>query len=211
MNIGSKLGRAFGLRKSWIESVKVDELEKELMHVDNQIMLISKEIERLEKQKKELFRKGIGKSDIEKLLLAEKIKDLDAEIKMKLKEYNKLMKQRRALSNLIRLKKWESKLKEKGIWDKLKNMEPDKLMQMLTNVEFEEKMFEENIDKINQVLGAEFTQVEVDESTKEILQLWSKVEKAELTPEAVEEQLEVKLKAEGEEGEEKEEKEKEAA
>ena len=211
MNIGSKLGRAFGLRKSWIESVKVDELEKELMHVDNQIMLISKEIERLEKQKKELFRKGIGKSDIEKLLLAEKIKDLDAEIKMKLKEYNKLMKQRRALSNLIRLKKWESKLKEKGIWDKLKNMEPDKLMQMLTNVEFEEKMFEENIDKINQVLGAEFTQVEVDESTKEILQLWSKVEKAELTPEAVEEQLEVKLKAEEEEGEEKEEKEKEAA
>ena len=211
MNIGSKLGRAFGLRKSWIESVKVDELEKELMHVDNQIMLISKEIERLEKQKKELFRKGIGKSDIEKLLLAEKIKDLDAEIKMKLKEYNKLMKQRRALSNLIRLKKWESKLKEKGIWDKLKNMEPDKLMQMLTNVEFEEKMFEENIDKINQVLGAKFTQVEVDESTKEILQLWSKVEKAELTPEAVEEQLEVKLKAEEEEGEEKEEKEKEAA
>jgi len=204
MGIGSKITKALGLKKPWIETVKVNELEKELMHIDNQILLISKEIERLEKQKRELFRKGIGKSDVEKLLLAEKIKDLDAEIKMKLKEYNRLMKQRRALSNLIRLKKWEDKLKEKGIWEKLKSIEPDKLMQMLTNVEFEEKMFEENIDKINQILGAEFARVEVDESTKEILQLWEKVEKAELAPEAVEEQLSVKVRAEAEEEEEKE-------
>ena len=204
MGIGSKIGKALGFKKPWIETVKVGELEKELMRIDNQVLLISKEIERLEKQKRELFRKGIGKSDVEKLLLAEKIKDLDAEIKMKLKEYNRLMKQRRALSNLIRLKKWEDKLKEKGIWEKLKSIEPDKLMQMLTNVEFEEKMFEENIDKINQILGAEFARVEVDESTKEILQLWEKVEKAELAPEAVEEQLSVKVRAEAEEEEEKE-------
>lgn len=207
MGIGSRISKALGLKKPWIETVKVNELQKELMHIDNQILLISKEIERLEKEKRELFHKGIGKSDVEKLLLAEKIKDLDAEIKMKLKEYNRLMKQRRALSNLIRLKKWEDKLKEKGIWEKLKSIEPDKLMHMLTNVEFEEKTFEENLDKINQILGAEFTRVYVDESTKEILQLWEKVEKAELTPEAVEEQLAVKVRAETEEEEKEKEKE----
>ena len=78
---------------------------------------------------------------------------------------------------------------------------------MLTNIEFEEKMFEENIDKINQILGAEFAKVEIDESTKEILQLWEKVEKAELTPEAVEEQLAVKVRAEAEEEEKEKEKE----
>ena len=205
----SKIGKAFRLRKPWIETVKVEELQKELMRVDNQIMLLSKEIERLEREKKEIFRKGIGKSDIEKILLAEKIKDLDAEVKMKLREYNRLMKQRRALSNLIRLKKWEKKLREKGIWEKIKSIEPDKLMQMLTNVEFEERRFEENIDRINEILGAEFTKMEVDESTKEILQLWEKVEKAELTPEAVEEKLAVKV-AEAKEEEEKE-KEKELA
>ena len=205
MGIGSKIGKALGLKKkAWIETVKVEDLQRELLHIDNQIMLLSKEIERLEKQKKELFKKGIGKSDVEKLLIAEKIKDLDAEIKMKLKEYNRLMKQRRALSNLMRLKKWENKLKEKGIWEKIKSVEPEKLMQMLTNVEFEEQVFEQNLDKINQILGTEFTKVEVDESTKEILQLWEKVEKAELTPEAVEEQLAVKVKAEEEEEEEKE-------
>ena len=199
------ISKALGLKKSksWIETVKVEDLERELMHIDNQIMLLSKEIERLEKQKKELFRQGIGKSDIEKLLLAEKIKDLDAEIKMKLREYNRLMKQRRALSNLIGLKKWEDKLKEKGIWEKLKSIEPDKLIQVLTNVEFEERLFEENIDRINQLLGEELARVEIDESTKEILRLWEKVEKAELTPEAVEEQLRVRVRA-AEEGKERE-------
>ncbi len=202
------ISKALGLKKSksWIETVKVEDLERELMQVDNQIMLLSKEIERLEKQKKELFRQGIGKSDIEKLLLAEKIKDLDAEIKMKLREYNRLMKQRRALSNLIRLKKWEDKLKEKGIWEKLKSIEPDKLIRVLTNVEFEERLFEENIDRINQLLGEELARVEIDESTKEILRLWEKVEKAELTPEAVEEQLRVRVRA----AEEEKEREKEA-
>ncbi len=136
-------------------------------------------------------------------MLAEKIKDLDAEIKMKLREYNRLMKQRRALSNLIRLKKWEDKLKEKGVWEKLKSIEPDKLIQVLTNVEFEERLFEENIDRINQLLGEELARVEIDESTKEILRLWEKVEKAELTPEAVEEQLRVRVRA-AEEGKERE-------
>ncbi len=191
-------------RKPWIEKVKIDDLEKERLQIDNQILLLTKEIKKLENQKKRLFREGIGKSDIEKLLIAEKIKDIDADIKMKVREYNKLMKQRRALSNLIRLKQWESRLKERGIWEKIKSIEPEKLMQVLTTVEFEEAQFDKNIDKINEILGAEFTRVEVDESTKEIMKLWEKVEKAELSPETVEEQLAVKI-SEKEEEEEKEE------
>ncbi|MCD6488413.1 MAG: hypothetical protein J7K21_04230 [Desulfurococcales archaeon] len=197
------LGKLFG-RKPWIEKVKIDDLEKERLQIDNQILLLTKEIKKLEDQKKRLFREGIGKSDIEKLLIAEKIKDIDADIKMKVREYNKLMKQRRALSNLIRLKQWESRLKERGIWEKIKSIEPEKLMQVLTTVEFEEAQFDKNIDKINEILGAEFTRVEVDESTKEIMKLWEKVEKAELSPETVEEQLAVKI-SEKEEEEEKEE------
>jgi len=196
----------FGLfkKKAWIETIKVDELEKEMLRIENHITLISKEIERLEKQKKELFRKGIGKSDIEKLLIAEKIKDVDAEIKMKLKEYNRLMKQRRALSNLLRLKKWESRLKERGIWERIKSIEPETLIKALSEVEFEEAQFEKNLDKINQILGAQYAAVEMDETTQEILKLWEKVEKAELTPEAVEEQLAIKVTAEEEEEKEKE-------
>ncbi|OYT53049.1 MAG: hypothetical protein B6U76_09030 [Desulfurococcales archaeon ex4484_217_2] len=200
----SKIGKALGFRKPWIEKVKVENLEKEKLKVDNHILLISKEIEKLEREKKELFRQGIGKSDIEKLLLAEKIKELDAEVRMKIREYRRLMKQRRALSNLIRLKKWEKQLKEKGIWEKIKSIEPDKLMQMLTEVEFKEAQFEKNLDKINEILGAEYAKIEVDEATREIMQMWEKVEKAELSPEEVEEKLTVKVA-------EKEEEEKETA
>ncbi len=200
MGIGGRFKRVFG-RKDWIDSVKVEELERELIRIENQISLIGKEIQKLEKKKKELFQEGIGKSDVEKLLLAEKIKDLDAEIKMKLREYNRMMKQRRALSNLIRLKKWEARLKETGIWEKIKSVEPEKLMEALSNVQFEDKAFETNIDKINEILGREAMQVEVDEGTKEILELWEKVEKSELSPEVVEEELSVKIEPEEEEKE----------
>jgi len=193
-------------RKEWIEKVKVEDLEKEKLHIDNQIQLLSKEIQRLERQKKELFRQGIGKSEVEKMLLAEKIKDVDAEIRMKIKEYNSLMKQRRALSNLIRLKKWENKLKEKGIWDKIRSIEPEKLVKMLTEVEFKEETFEKNIDKINEILSSEFATIEMDESTREIMEMWERVEKAELSPEAVEEKLEVKLSPKEEKEEYEEEK-----
>jgi len=199
-----RIGKAFGFKKPWIEKVKIEELEKEKLKIDNRILLVSKEIEKLEKEKKDLFRQGIGKSDIEKLLLAEKIKELDAEVRMKIREYRRLMKQRRALSNLIRLKRWEKQLKEKGIWERIKSIEPDRLMQMLTEVEFEEAQFEKNIDKINEILGAEYARVEMDEATKEIMQMWEKVEKAELSPEEVEEKLTVKVAEKEEEEKEKE-------
>lgn len=199
------LGKIFK-RKDWLETVKPEELEKERLRIDNQIQLLSREIQRLEKAKKDLFKQGIGKSEVEKLLLAEKIKDIDAEVKMKLKEYNSLMKQRRALSNLIRLKKWENRLKERGIWERIKSVEPERLIKALTEVEFREDMFEKNVDKINEILGAQFARVEIDEATKEIMQMWEKVEKAELSPEAVEEELTVKLREkEGEEEEEEKE------
>ncbi len=199
------LGKIFK-RKDWLETVKPEELEKERLRIDNQIQLLSREIQRLEKAKKDLFKQGIGKSEVEKLLLAEKIKDIDAEVKMKLKEYNSLMKQRRALSNLIRLKKWENRLKERGIWERIKSVEPERLIKALTEVEFQEDMFEKNVDKINEILGAQFARVEIDEATKEIMQMWEKVEKAELSPEAVEEELTVKLREkEGEEEEEEKE------
>ncbi|MEB3845052.1 MAG: hypothetical protein LRS48_05155 [Desulfurococcales archaeon] len=202
MGIGDSIRRRLG-GKSWLETVRPEELEKELLRVDNQIEALGREIQRLEAKKKELFQEGIGKSNIEKMLLAEKIKDLDAEVKMKLKEYNRLMKQRRALSNLLRLKKWEDRLKEKGVWEKIKSIDPEKLMAILSEAQWEDRSFEENLDRINIMLTREFGSVEVDESTREILELWEKVENSELEPEKVEEKLSVRI---GEkEGEKKEE------
>ncbi len=192
MGIGERIRRAFG-GGSWIESVSVEELEKEIIRLDNELALLGREIERLEARKKELFQEGIGKSDVEKMLLAEKIKDIDAEVKMKYREYQKLMKQRRAISNLIRLKKWESKLKEKGVWEKIRSVEPEKLMGILTEVQFAEDQFERNLDKINEILEREAATSLVDESTRELLELWERVEKSELAPEDVEKKLSVKL------------------
>lgn len=203
-----RLSKKIGLGKSWIEKVSIDELERERINLDNQILMLSKEITRLEEEKKKLFQKGVGKSVTEKMLLAEKIKDLDLEIKAKLRDYNRLMKQRRALSNLIRLKKWEKRLKERGIWERIRGIEPDKLISMLSQVEFTEEQFDRNIDKINEILGERAAELEIDESTKEIMQLWEKVERAELAPEEAVEELKTSVRLEEEE-ERKREKEKE--
>ena len=186
-------------RRSWIETVSKEELEREKVRVESQAQVLMREIQRLEEEKRKLFRQGVGKSTIEKLLLAERIKDVDAEIKVKLREYNRLIKQRRALANLIRLKEMEDRLREKGIWDKLARTEPDKLIQALSEVRFEELQLEKNLDKINEILGEAVEPVEVAGETKEILQLWEKVEQGELAPEEIERRLESKIKVEEEE------------
>jgi len=179
--------------RDWLETVEREELEKERLKVENQILLLSREIEKLEKEKKELFKQGIGKSEIEKMLIAEKIKDKDSDIRARIKDYNRLMKQRRVLSNLIRLKEWEQKLKEKGIWDKIKNIDPNILIEWLSKVTFEEESFEKNLDKINEILEERYAHVEIDETTKDIMELWEKVEKAELSPEIAEKRLTTKV------------------
>ena len=202
-----KLSKKMGFGKSWIEKVRLDELERERINLDNQILMLSKEITRLEEEKKKLFQKGVGKSITEKMLLAEKIKDLDLEIKAKLRDYNRLMKQRRALSNLIRLKKWEKRLKERGIWERIKSIEPDKLISILSKIEFTEEQFDRNIDKINEILGERVAELEIDESTREIMKLWEKVEHAELAPEEAVEELKASVRVEAEEEEREKEKE----
>jgi hypothetical protein len=175
------------------------------------MQVLSREIQRLEEEKKKLFRQGIGKSTIEKMLLAEKIKDLDMEVKVKMKEYSRLMKQRRALSNLIRLKEWEGRLKERGVWDKIASTEPDKLIEMLSKVKFEEAQLDKNIEKINEILGETMETVEVTGETREILELWEKVEAGELAPEEIEEKLEAKVRISEEEAEEEKERSAETA
>jgi len=186
-------------RRSWIESVSREDLEREMLVVENRAQLVAREIQRLEEEKKRLFRQGIGKSTVEKMLLAEKIKDIDMEVKVKMREYSRLMRQRRALSNLARLKEWESRLRERGIWEKIARTEPERLIQLLSQLEFDESQLDRNIEKINEVLGKTMEPLEVDSSTREIMRLWEKVEKGEFEAEEVERQLESKRLAEEEE------------
>ena len=186
-------------RRPWIESVSKEELQRELIRIESHMQVLMKEIQRLEEEKRRLFRQGIGKSTIEKMLLAEKIRDLDMEVKVKLRENNRLMKQRRALSNLIRLKEWEGRLKERGVWERIASTEPDRLIEMLSKVKFEEAQLDKNIDKINEILGETLEPVEVESETKEILELWDKVEAGELEPDDVEKRLEARMKVEEEE------------
>lgn len=82
---------------------------------------------------------------------------------------------------------------------KLASTEPDRLIEMLSRVKFEEAQLDKNIEKINEILGETQEVVEVTGETREILKLWEKVEQGEIAPEEVEEKLESKVEAAGEE------------
>jgi len=163
--------------KDWIEKTSLEELEKEKIRVETRAGMVAREIERLEAEKRRLFEYGKGKPESEKLMLAEKIKDLETEIAAKQEEYQRLLRQRQALSNLARLKKWEDKLKKKGIWEKIKKTDPEKLIDVLADIKFEEARFDEAIDAINAALGPKAGGFAADSRTREILKKWEDEEK----------------------------------
>ncbi|MEB3852129.1 MAG: hypothetical protein LRS49_06095 [Desulfurococcales archaeon] len=162
--------------KDWIERVSIEELEKEMIKVETRANMVAREIERLQAERERLFEYGKGKPEAEKLMLAEKIKDIDAEIAAKQEEYQRLLRQRQALSNLARLKRWEAQLKQKGIWERLKSVDPEKLIDMLADMKFDAREFDKAIDAINAALGPQAGGFAADSKTKEILKKWKEAE-----------------------------------
>ena len=158
--------------KDWIEKTSIEELQKERIRVETRANKILREIEMLEADKERLYDYGKGKTEAEQLMLAEKIKDIEAEIAAKQEEFQRLLRQRQALANLIRLKKWEAQLKKKGVWDKLKKLDPEKLIDMLADMKLEVENFDEAIRTINAAIGSPIGGYAADSKTKEIMEKW---------------------------------------
>ncbi len=156
--------------KDWIDKVKVEELEKERIRVETRANMVMRQIQRLEAEKERLYEYGKKLSEPEQVMVAEKIKNLEDEIAVKQQEYSDLLRQRQALINLIKLKTWEAQLKKKGIWDKIKNVDPEKLIDKLADMKFEKESFDKNIETIVAAIGPEAGGYAVDTRTKRIME-----------------------------------------
>ncbi len=181
------------LRRNPIEKLKLQELREEEMRLKNNIERIRKEINKIEKEKKAKFQEGIGADLIKKKLIAQEIKQLDMEGKLKMKNFMALHKQYMLVSNLLVVKKYEKELKKTKLWEKLSKVSPEQLETALIKINLAGKEYEEVLDSLNRVFEMEIAEFEAteDEVEKQLLEAWSSVEAGTMDVEDAEKMLSI--------------------
>lgn len=168
------------IRGNSVDRLNVRELKEEEMRLQNHIELARKDILKIEKQKKDLFKQGIGADLIKKKMLAQQLKHLDMQAQMKVKGFMTMHKQYMFISNLVVIKQYEKELKQNKIWTKITNIEPSKFENALINVNLKGKSFEDVLNNLNNVFEMSLTDSSLEQSTdeteKQLLDAWSGVE-----------------------------------
>lgn len=165
-------------RKNPIEKLSLRELQEEEIRLRNRLERTKKEIERIEKKKKQLFQEGIGADVLKKRMLAQEIKSLDMEQKLRLRDFTTAQKQYTFVKNLIVVKKYEKELKNIGLWDRLSKVEPEQLESVLVKVTLDGREFDEMVESLNRVFEMDIAEFEgtEDQTEKELMEAWARVE-----------------------------------
>ncbi|GAB6102225.1 hypothetical protein JCM16138_14480 [Thermococcus atlanticus] len=168
-------------RKNTIDRLSLRELQAEEIRLKNRLERLKKDINTIEKKKKQLFQEGIGADKLKKRMLAQEIKGLDMEQKLKLKDFTTAQRQYTLVKNLIIVKKYEKELRKVGIWEKLSNVEPEQLEQALIKVNLDGREFDDMVSSLNRVFEMEIAEFEEseDETERELMRAWSQVEAGE--------------------------------
>lgn len=168
-------------RKNPIEKLSIRELQEEEIRLRNRLERGKKEINNIEKKKKQLFQEGVGADILKKKMLAQEIKSLDLEQKLKLKDFTTAQRQYTFVKNLIIIKKYEKELRKVGIWNKLTKVEPEQLENVLVKVTLDGKEFDEMVNNLNRVFEMEIAEFETaeDQTERELMEAWAKVESGE--------------------------------
>ncbi len=174
-------------KKNTIEKLSLRELQAEEIRLKNRLERLKKDINQIEKKKKQLFQEGIGADKLKKKMLAQEIKGLDMEQKLKLKDFTTAQRQYTLVKNLIIVKKYEKELKKTGLWEKLNSVEPEELEQALIKINLDGKEFDEMVEGLNRVFEMEVAEFEEseDQTERELMKAWSQVEAGEADVEEV--------------------------
>ena len=168
------------IRGNSVDRLNTRELKEEEMRLQNHIELARKDIQKIEKQKKDIFKQGIGADLIKKKMLAQQLKHLDMQAQLKIKGFMTMHKQYMFISNLVVVKQYEKELKQNQIWSKITNIDPSKFENALINVNLKGKSFEVVLSNLNNVFEMSLTDADLEQSTddteKQLLDAWSGVE-----------------------------------
>ncbi len=178
-------------KKSPIEKFSLRELQEEEIRLRNRLERTKREINNIEKKKKQLFQEGVGADVLKKKMLAEEIKGLNLEQKLKLKDFTTAQRQYTLIKNLIIVKKYEKELRKVGIWDKLSKVEPSQLESALVKINLDGREFDDMVNSLNEIFKTEIAEFETVEDSEEkmLMEAWAKVESGEADTEEVIEKL----------------------
>ena len=161
-----------------IDSLNLSELQEEELRLKSRINRIRKEVDVIEKQKMQIFNEGIGADMIKKKMIAQELKQLDMNGKLKLKNFVTLHKQFMFVSNLIIIKKYQRDLQTTPIWNKIQSVAPEAFESALIKVNLSGKGFENVLDDLNRVFALDVadSDTDMDEAEKQMFDIWNSVE-----------------------------------
>lgn len=178
-------------KKNPVDKLNPRDLQEEEIRLKNRMERLRKDINKIEKDKKQKFQEGVGADMMKKKMLAQEIKQLDTEARLKLKNFTTINKQYMFVSNLIVVKKYEQDLKKNKIWDKIGNIGSENFENALIKTSLSGKEFEEVLNDLNRVFEMDITDFEAgeDEAETQLLDAWSSVESGAMDVDEVEQTL----------------------
>lgn len=170
------------LRKNPVDRLKLSELREEEMKLKSRINRLRKDIDRIEKDKKTKFGEGVGTDLIKKKMLAQELKQLDMDARLKIKNFMILHKQFMFISNLVTIKKYERDLRKTEVWSKIQRISPENFESALIKVNLSGKGFESIVDDLNQIFFMDVADSDsnLDETERQLIDAWSSVESGSL-------------------------------
>lgn len=172
-------------QKNQIAKLKISELQEEELKLKSRINRLRKEIDKIERDKKQKFAEGVGADLIKKKMLAQELKQMDMAAKLKIRNFTSLHKQYMFISNLIVIKKYQRDLQKNQIWEKIQGISPDSFESSLIQVNLAGKGFENVVDDLNQIFALDIADSDndLDESEKQMFEIWNSVETGSLSEE----------------------------
>jgi len=175
MQIGTLLHRN---SKNQIERLKTIDLQEEELRLKSKINRLRKEIDRIEREKKQKLAEGVGADLLKKMMLLQEIKQLDMSAKHTVRNFLALHKQYMFISNLVIIKKYQRDLRKTQVWERIQTISPESFESALIQCNLAGKGFENVVDDLNQVFALDLSHQnqDLDESDKQIYEIWSRVE-----------------------------------
>ena len=176
MSLWNKIKGKF--QKNPIEKLTIRDLEGENIRLKSKLDRVKKEVKALDKKKKQLFKEGIGADNLTKKILAQEIKSVEMEMKLKYKSFQTYQKQFNFVNNLLIVKKYEKELKNIGMWNKITNIPPELLEAKLSDIILDGKEFDNTVEGLNKVFEMRIDEFdeEVDSTEKKLFDAWGQVE-----------------------------------
>lgn len=208
MALIDSIKKALGPKGKSLDDLPLDDLRREKIRLDQEEAKIIRDVDKVEAQKKDLFQKGVNESSQrQQMIVARKIKELDAQAKNMDRQLEFISRQLRIVNGFMQLKENQRYLRESGLIGVLGKIDLEELQEYVDKASIDGGF---QMDKFAAILGTmeEGQQVlgqpQADEDVMEIVKLMQQAKESESSPESVEESFQQVGKVLGKEASSKE-------